>query len=82
MGGFMNTIGRLVIGRDLGESILIGDDIAVVFTQDKSGTSGKGIRLLIIAPRDLPISRTDGVMDPQVLLKAAEKRQMQSLKPA
>lgn len=77
----MSPIGRLVLGRDLGEAILIGDDIAVVLTMTDAGTSGKGVRLLIIAPRDLPISRTDGAIDPQELLKAAERREMQRVAP-
>jgi sRNA-binding carbon storage regulator CsrA len=76
-----SPIGRLVLGRDLGEAILIGDDIAVVLTMTDAGTSDKGVRLLIIAPRDLPISRTEGVMDPQELLKAAERREMQRVAP-
>lgn len=77
-----SPIGRLVLGRDLGEAILIGDDIAVVLTMTDAGTSGKGVRLLIIAPRDLPISRTDGAIDPQDLLKAAERKQIQTMKTA
>ena len=74
------TIGRLVIGRDLGEAILIGDDIAVIYTQDGCGTSDKGIRLLNVAPKTTKIARTKGTIDPQALVLAAERKQMQAVR--
>lgn len=72
----MSAIGRLVVGRDIGEAILIGDDIAVVFTKDKAGTNNQGIRLMIIAPKGVLIGRTPGPVDPQALVLAAERKQM------
>lgn len=45
----------LVLGRKVGETILIGDDIAVTVTEVTSGT----VHLAITAPRDVKIVREE-----------------------
>ena len=49
-------IGRLVLGRKVGESIDIAEG-EIIITVVKLGP--KGVRLLIEAPRDIPIRRTE-----------------------
>lgn len=43
----------LVLGREVGESILIGEDIRVTVMR------GKNVRIGIDAPRSIPINRTE-----------------------
>ena len=45
----------LLLGRNLGESIVIGDNIYITFVE--SDKSGQKFKLAIDAPRDVKISR-------------------------
>ena len=45
----------LLLGRNLGESIVIGDNIYITFVE--SDKSGHKFKLAIDAPRDIKISR-------------------------
>ena len=48
-------IGRLVLTRHLGESIMIGDAVEVVVAEIRSGT----VRLKVIAPRSIAVHRRE-----------------------
>lgn len=54
----MNEIkkGGLCITRNIGESFMIGDDIEITIVANKHG---KAIRLLIKAPKDVNIARSE-----------------------
>lgn len=56
-----NPIGNLVLGRKFGEAIMIGEGIAVVLVAPQRG--GDDARLLIIAPKDIAIVRTEESID-------------------
>ena len=49
-------MGRLTVSRNSGESILIGKDILVTVS---FSTRGGSIKVIIQAPRDIPIVRTE-----------------------
>jgi carbon storage regulator CsrA len=48
----------LVLGREAGETIVIGPDIAIYIVRTNSGHSGRGVKIGIIAPPHVPVGRT------------------------
>ena len=50
--------GALVVTRKLGECVWIGKDVCIQYLEKRQGR-GREIRLLVVAPRHVRISRTD-----------------------
>jgi carbon storage regulator len=59
MRSLQEEVGRLVLSRKVGESIDVGGIIRITFASTKGGVA----KLLIEAPRDIPIHRTEMVRD-------------------
>lgn len=56
----MQGLGKLVVSRRCGQSILIGEGIAVIVC----GIDVSQVRLAVVARRDIPVVRSELVMGP------------------
>jgi len=55
----MKDLSNLTITRELGEAFYIGDDIVIRLLERKPNMRGRGIRVMITAPRDVKILREE-----------------------
>ena len=68
----------LLLGRNLGESIVIGDNIYITFVE--TDKSGQKFKLAIDAPKDVRISR--GELYPPNTIQHEKLSQITTSKPA
>ena len=61
----------LVVTRREDEGLKIGDDIVI---RVKKGTSSNSFRILVIAPKQIPISRISAGQAQQEILNAVARR--------
>lgn len=50
-----DNIGRLVLGRRIGETVVVNDNITITVTEINHGT----VKLAFDAPKDVPIHRKE-----------------------
>lgn len=54
-----SDLGSLVLSRRVEEAIRIGDDITIKIVSFHGGHDNPKVRLMITAPKDVPIMRTE-----------------------